>query len=72
MDQLFFEILYGNSHKVLVILIATGDRMFKDGRIRRDPTQTVLRDQTAQLAAADQVAPDVVEPDGLAEGVKFK
>ena len=40
--------------------------------IRRDPAQSVRRDQTAQLAAADQVAPDVVEPDGLAEGVKFK
>jgi len=35
--------------------------------IRSHSAQAVLRDQALQLAALQQVAADVVEPDGLAE-----
>jgi hypothetical protein len=48
-----------------VIGVARADRLGEDRRVRGQPAQAVLLDQAAQLAAAHQVARDVVEPDAL-------
>jgi hypothetical protein len=46
---------------------AAGDRLLEDRRIRGHAAQAVLVDQAAQLAASDQAAAQIVEPDRLAE-----
>ena len=51
----------------VVIVTASSDRLLEDGWIRREPADTVLVDQTLQLAADEEVAMNVVEPDRLAE-----
>ncbi len=52
---------------VLVVSVATGNRLLEDGWIRCHPAQSVRLDQSAELAAGDQIASDAVQPDGLAE-----
>src|SRR5262249_19313120 len=55
----------GGSQDIKVIR-AAGDGLLEDRRVGRDPADPVLFDQLLQLAADEQVAVDVVEPDRLA------
>ena len=49
------------------IVRAAGDRLLEDGGVGGHPAEAVLLDQPLQLAAGDQAAPDVIEPDRLPE-----
>jgi hypothetical protein len=49
----------------LIIFPAAVNRLFEDSRIAGNPAQAILFDQSLQLSAEDQIAPDVVEPDRL-------
>ena len=49
-----------------VVVVAAADRLFEDRRVRRHARHAVGVDQPRQLAAGDHVAPDEVQPDGLA------
>ena len=49
-----------------VVFRATGQRLREDRRIARHAGHAVTFDQTLKLAARNQAAADVVEPDGLA------
>src|SRR5262249_35515994 len=48
------------------VIGAAGDRLLEDRRIRRHAPQPILIDQPTEVAARDQAASDVVEPDRLA------
>ena len=63
--------LKGHGPNVLVVIVALCNRLFEDGWIRGHPSQSIFLDQTPQFAADDQIASDVVQPDGLAEGCQF-
>ncbi len=52
---------------VLVVQVGVGDRLLKDGRVRRHAAQTVLGDEAPERGPGVQVAPDVVVPDALPE-----
>ena len=52
---------------VLVVIVAVRNRLLEDGWIRGHPPQSILLDQAPEPAAGDQIPPDVVQPDGLAE-----
>src|SRR6185437_4715234 len=62
----FFS-LKSHGPNVIVILMALYNRLLKDGGIRGDPSQTILVNQTPKLSTGDQIASDVVQPDGLTE-----
>ena len=49
------------------VIRAAGDRLLEDGGVGGHPADAVLLDQPLQLAAGDQAAPDVIEPDRLPE-----
>ncbi len=51
---------------LVVVLAALRDRLLEDGGIAGHPGDVVLGDQALELAAGQQVAADVVEPDRLA------
>src|SRR5437667_3963536 len=46
---------------------AAGDRFLEDRWIRGDTTKSVLVDQALEFAAGDELAANVVQPDGLSE-----
>ncbi len=55
----------------LLVVVGPGpDRLLEDRRIRGHPAQTEV-DEPLQLARSEHAAPDVVEPDALADGRKF-
>jgi hypothetical protein len=47
---------------ILIVIMAARNRLLKDGWIRGHPPQSVLLNQPPELAADDQIASDVVEP----------
>ena len=49
------------------IVCAACNRFLEDRRIRGHPAQTVALDEALEFAAGNQVAADVIEPDGLAK-----
>jgi hypothetical protein len=51
----------------VAVVRAASDSLLEDRRIGRHPGQSVLLDQAVQLAAGDQTAANVVQPDGLTE-----
>ncbi len=54
----------------LGVIGAAGNRLLEDRGVRRHAAEAVLLDQTRQLTARDQMAPDVVEPHGLAQSLQ--
>lgn len=65
-DDRFFS-LKGHGPNLLVILMAFYNRLLKNGGIRGHPPQAILFNQASKLSTGDQIAPDVVQPDGLTE-----
>src|SRR5208283_940113 len=61
----------GERVEKILVLRRAGNGLFENRGIRRHPAQAVFLDQALQLAALQQVAADVVEPDGLAESLKL-
>src|SRR5439155_2303144 len=57
-------------HQGLVVVGRARHRFFEDGRVGRDPRDALVP-QPAQLAGSDQLAPDVVEPETLADLLKL-
>src|SRR5262249_58872772 len=55
---------------VVVVELRLRDRLLEDRRVRRHPGQAVLANERLEAAARDQVTPDVVVPDALAELAK--
>lgn len=47
--------------------MALYNRLRKNGGIRGHPLQTIFLNQTSELPAGDQIAPEVVQPDRLTE-----
>ncbi len=50
----------------LVVVGRAADRLLEDGRVRRDAGDALVT-QARQLAGGDELAPDVVQPQRLAE-----
>ena len=57
----------GERVQEILVLRRAGDGLLENRGIRSHSAQTVFGDQALQFAALQQVAADVVEPDGLAE-----
>ena len=53
--------------QLLVVGVAVGDRLLEDRRVRGDADDGVFAHQPRKLAALEQLAREVVDPDGLAE-----
>ncbi len=49
----------------VLVVVAACDRLLEDGGIGGDAAQAVFLDQALEVAAFDQVAPYVIEPDRL-------
>jgi hypothetical protein len=60
------QALRGELGDLLVVVGRAEDRLLEDGRVRCDPAQGQLALQTLQLAARDEAAADLVEPDARA------
>ncbi len=52
--------------KGIIVICAAGDRLFENRRIARHTAQAVFFDQTLELAAQNQITPDIIEPNRLA------
>ena len=61
----------GERVEKILVFIRAGDGLFKDRGIGCHPAQAVFIDQALQFAALEQISADVVDPDGLAEGLKL-
>src|SRR5205807_2322129 len=55
----------------ICVIVAARDCFLEDRGIRRNAPQAIFIDQTLQFAAGDQVAPDVIQPNRLAELLKI-
>ena len=62
--------LESHGPNVLVVIVAVRNRLLEDGWIGGHPPQSILLDQSPQLATGDQIATGVVQPDGLAKGCR--
>ena len=65
-DLLRVEALAGQLADLLVVVVRAEDRLLEDRRVRGHAAQRVLAHQPLELAAGDQAAPDLVEPDARA------
>ena len=61
----------GERVQKILVLRRARDGLLENRGIGSHPAQAVFRDQALQFAALQQVAADVVEPDGLAESLKL-
>src|SRR6185369_2141941 len=52
---------------VLLVILAADDGLLEDRGIGGHPAQSIFLDQSSQFATEDQIAPGVVQPDGLAK-----
>ncbi len=67
-DSLGVEILLlGKFLEFLSVVRAAGDGFFEDGGIGGHAAKAVLGNQAPEFAGGEQVAADIVKPDGLAE-----
>jgi hypothetical protein len=58
--------LAGELPELVVVVGRAEDRLVEDRRVGRDAAQRVLLDEAAELAALDELAADLVEPDARA------
>src|SRR6185312_1447887 len=56
--------------KGIDVIGAASDRLFEDRGIGRDASKPVFGDQPLELAAGEQAAAEIVEPDRLAKGLQ--
>ncbi len=59
------SLCFASSCELLRVVRAAGDGFFEDRGVGGHAAKAVLVDQAAELAGGDQVAANVVEPDGL-------
>ncbi len=57
----------GHGADVIVVILAPGDGLFKDGGVGGDALQAILVDEALKFAGSDHPAPDVIQPDALSE-----
>jgi hypothetical protein len=72
-DPAVLRALAGGRAELLVVCGALREGLLEDRRVRRHPGEGVTLDAPGELAAADEGAVDVVEPEGLSgvmEGVE--
>ena len=55
----------------ILVFRAAGDCLFENRGIGSHPPQAVFIDQPLQVSALEQIAPDVIEPDGLPERLQL-
>src|SRR6266849_8756570 len=61
----------GERVQKILVLGRAGDGLLENRGIRSHPAEAVLSDQALQFAALQQIAANVVAPDGLAEILKL-
>src|SRR6185312_11262965 len=54
-----------------IVIAAGGNRLFKYRRIAGYPADSVFVDHLLKFSGGYQIAPHVIEPDGLAQGLDF-
>src|SRR5438105_15893585 len=60
-------VLAGEPGKLLIVVARTRDCLFEDGGIRSHAFEAILYDEPRELGRREQMAPNVIEPEVLAE-----